>query len=1130
MKQFNNRITHLFCGFVIFFILFVYSPSPASAAIAVDVAGTGSGTGTTVDITGPNVGSGSNRVLLVGIAQGNSAATLTSVTWDQGGTNQAMTRISSVSNASDTRVELWRLVAPTSGAKTLRIVSPSSVGMAVGIVSYTGVDQTTPEDTPPTGTTGAPGSTPSITVTSATSDLVIDAASTKEDSTANTAGTNQTERAQLYAPLDERIMMSEEAGAASVPMTWTGTFEEWAQVAASLNPASESPTNTPTPTSTPTNTPTPTPTSPPTHTNSNFSLSAWVNPNSSIATKALIVKNSEIRLVTDASGNPLCQITNNASWQTAATSATALSLNAWQHVACTYDKQTLRVFVNGVLTGSQSLTVAIDNTSNSWRFGSDQGGTYGDYNGKMDDVRIYNYARTPGQIIEDMNAGHPAPGSPIGSAVGHWRFDEGALNTCSGGANDFCDSSINTNDLAFSTTTGGITNSGKFGKAWNGTGAEWLSRADDADFDVSATDDYSISMWFKSDSATNPPGGNEYLINKENATTAGYSVYANTSGYLCFGIDDDTTWDPDIESCTTTDYYDTTWHHVTAVRNVTLDETRIYIDAVSKDSDSDTTTATLANSLSLYLGDRTGTDDGNEFRGDLDEVQIFRSALTADQVKVLYNQSSGVVWGALSTDASGNASWSSDRSYCPPGDATATCGPVAYWKMDEGSWTNDCSTDSVFDSSGNGAVGDACPNSTGPTGDAIGKFGNAGSFDGNDYLTMGNTNDQTTNDFTISAWIKRSDITSNHVIMSKGGAAEPSYVFVIMDTDVLRFIIRDSVGQTIVNSTSTITDTNWHYVVVTVDRDANATFFIDGVQKESGSISTRTGSLSNADDFEIGRDRAQTTFANGLLDEVRMYSYLRTPAQIAWDYNRGAPLAHYKFDECSLAIAYNSAKDGNGDAAGMNGTITPQSLDNTTVGNCSSGTATEVWNDGTNGKRNSAFGADGDDDYTTVSDNANLRFDSSTQDFSVFAWVKRASATSDDYIVSKEEAANDGWVILIDATNDLVTCSVNSTDVSSSLAITDTNWHHVGCTVDREGNGQVYIDGKANGSAVATSGITMATTGAMNIGARGYTLAGTYFDGLIDDVRIYHYALTAQQVKTVMNQGAVSFAPITGSP
>ncbi|KKU99193.1 MAG: hypothetical protein UY33_C0035G0016, partial [Candidatus Amesbacteria bacterium GW2011_GWA1_48_9] len=37
-------------------------------------------------------------------------------------------------------------------------------------------------------------------------------------------------------------------------------------------------------------------------------------------------------------------------------------------------------------------------------------------------------------------------------------------------------------------------------------------------------------------------------------------------------------------------------------------------------------------------------------------------------------------------------------------------------------------------------------------------------------------------------------------------------------------------------------------------------------------------------------------------------------------------------------------------------------------------------------------------------------------------------------------------------------------------------------------------------------------------------------NGQIDDVKIFNYALTAQQVKTVYNEGAVRFAPLTGSP
>ncbi|MEK7556886.1 MAG: hypothetical protein AAB538_02830, partial [Patescibacteria group bacterium] len=155
----------------------LFGVNEVKAAIALDDPGQAcAAAGTTIDITGAThgetVGSGSDRLLLVGISQGNTAAVLTSVTWDQGGTNQAMTRINGVAQATDARVELWKLVNPTAGNKTLRIVSPSSVGVAVGLVSYTGVDQTTPNDTSATAAGGA-GTNPSVNVSSASGDLVV---------------------------------------------------------------------------------------------------------------------------------------------------------------------------------------------------------------------------------------------------------------------------------------------------------------------------------------------------------------------------------------------------------------------------------------------------------------------------------------------------------------------------------------------------------------------------------------------------------------------------------------------------------------------------------------------------------------------------------------------------------------------------------------------------------------------------------------------------------------------------------------------------------------------------------------------------------------------------------------------
>ena len=36
--------------------------------------------------------------------------------------------------------------------------------------------------------------------------------------------------------------------------------------------------------------------------------------------------------------------------------------------------------------------------------------------------------------------------------------------------------------------------------------------------------------------------------------------------------------------------------------------------------------------------------------------------------------------------------------------------------------------------------------------------------------------------------------------------------------------------------------------------------------------------------------------------------------------------------------------------------------------------------------------------------------------------------------------------------------------------------------------------------------------------------------GQLDDLRVYNNALTATQIKTLMNEGAVRFGPQTGSP
>jgi hypothetical protein len=57
------------------------------------------------------------------------------------------------------------------------------------------------------------------------------------------------------------------------------------------------------------------------------------------------------------------------------------------------------------------------------------------------------------------------------------------------------------------------------------------------------------------------------------------------------------------------------------------------------------------------------------------------------------------------------------------------------------------------------------------------------------------------------------------------------------------------------------------------------------------------------------------------MDEIKIYNYVRSPAQIAWDYNRGKPVAYYKLDECTGSAIHSSGNSIKYDSS-LDGTIT----------------------------------------------------------------------------------------------------------------------------------------------------------------------------------------------------------------
>ena len=80
--------------------------------------------------------------------------------------------------------------------------------------------------------------------------------------------------------------------------------------------------------------------------------------------------------------------------------AGTIAANTWQHVALVYNDTTLKLFINGVEVGSTVIPAAysLPNSSAPSFIG---GNGYGDFfNGNIDEVRVWNIAKTPTAIFQ----------------------------------------------------------------------------------------------------------------------------------------------------------------------------------------------------------------------------------------------------------------------------------------------------------------------------------------------------------------------------------------------------------------------------------------------------------------------------------------------------------------------------------------------------------------------------------------------------------------------------------------------------------------------------------------------------------------------------------------------------------
>jgi glucose/arabinose dehydrogenase/PKD repeat protein len=145
-----------------------------------------------------------------------------------------------------------------------------------------------------------------------------------------------------------------------------------------------------------------------------MTLEAWVKPTTNSGWRTALLKERGTNdlvyaLYTSNGSKPRAE--NFTGVENTAAGTAALALNAWTHLASTYDGTNLRFYVNGTLVTTKATSGAMPNTANPLRIGGNA--VWGEYfAGLIDEVRVYNRALSATELKADMNIGIGSGGPP----------------------------------------------------------------------------------------------------------------------------------------------------------------------------------------------------------------------------------------------------------------------------------------------------------------------------------------------------------------------------------------------------------------------------------------------------------------------------------------------------------------------------------------------------------------------------------------------------------------------------------------------------------------------------------------------------------------------------------------------
>jgi uncharacterized repeat protein (TIGR03803 family) len=390
----------------------------------------------------------------------------------------------------------------------------------------------------------------------------------------------------------------------------------------------------------------------------------------------------------------------------------------------------------------------------------------------------------------------------------------------------------------------------------------------------------------------------------------------------------------------------------------------------------------------------------------------------------------------------------------------------------------------------------------GPQRVEAGRFGRGIRFDGiDDWITIPDANSLDLGaSFTVMAWVKseRSDGWHTAVLKERpGGLAYAVYA----NEGTSNFCRpggwvnvggpdRSAIAKTCAHGA-------WTHLAATLSA-GSLRIYVNGTLEKTSSAGG-TVAVSNHP-LRLGGNAVWGEYFQGTLDEIRLYNRSLSQTEIAEDMMSpvvaGALVVSSPIDD-GLVAAYSfddgTAVDatGNGQHGAISGAVPVA------------------------GKYGGALAFDGVNDVVAIADTSRLRL---TAGMTLEAWVRPDTLQPWSTVVLKEAPSGLAYGLYAntDTNRPAGVASIGGLgrDAAGSSALPAGEWSHVVVTYNAA-QLKLWVNGVQRGSR-SIQGLIQVSNGQLMIG--GNNVWGEYFDGVIDNVRVYNRALGAAAIQTNMGR------------